>query len=129
FSRVAEPGDPTGVADIIRSRVAAGDTGTPAESGVFDVGSGWSWLPWTGGGVVVATVGAVAGMSGLFGAFGTSAVAGPAPSFGVTHFVSGLDCPAGSPVVAFEPGDRVLAVARSDDSGYLGVRSPADRSR
>lgn len=128
FTRVAEPGDPTGVADAIRSRVAAGDPGTPSDGASFG-GGGWSWLPWIGGGLVVATVGAVAGMSGLFGAFGTSAVAGPPPSFGVSEFVSGLDCPGGSPVVALEPGDRVLAVARSDDSAYLGVRSPADRSR
>src|SRR5690606_30525293 len=60
---------------------------------------------------------------------GADAAAGSPPSFGVTHVVAGLDCPAGSPVVAFDPGDRVLAVARSDDGGYLGVRSPADRSR
>lgn len=127
LKRVAEPGDPTGVADAIRSRVVAGDTGTPSDGSTFDVGSGWTWLPWIGGGIVVAIVGAVVGVSGVFGSLQTADSAS-APAFGVSQVAAGLDCPAGSPVVVFQPGDRVLAVARSADSAYLGVRSPADRS-
>ncbi|HEU4849735.1 MAG TPA: Ig-like domain-containing protein [Terrimesophilobacter sp.] len=127
FKRVAEPGDPTGVAELIRSRVAAGDTGTPSDGAVFDKGSGWTWLPWIGAGVVVAIAGAVVGASGVFGSL-QPAESAPVPGVPVAVFTSGLDCPGGSAVVAFRPGDRVLAVARSDDSAYLAVRSPFDRS-
>ncbi|GAA3731401.1 hypothetical protein GCM10022239_04990 [Leifsonia bigeumensis] len=127
FKRVAEPGDPTGVAELIRSRVAAGDTGTPSGDSGFAASSGWSWLPWAGAGLVVAIAGAVVGASGVFGSL-QPADSAPVPGFPVAQFTSGLDCPGGSVVVAFRPGDRVLAVARSDDSAYLAVRSPFDRA-
>lgn len=128
FKRVAEAGDPTGVAELIRSRVAAGDTGTPSDGGSgFAGGSGWTWLPWVGVGVVVAIAGAVVGASGVFGSL-QPADSAPVNGLPVAQFTSGLDCPGGSAVVAFRPGDRVLAVARSDDSAYLGVRSPFDRA-
>lgn len=128
LKRVAEPGDPTGVADLIRSRVAAGDTGTPSDGGSgFASGGGWTWLPWLGAGAVVAIAGAVVGASGVFGSLQPAGSA-PVPGLPVSQFTSGLDCPGGSAVVAFRPGDRVLAVARSEDSAYLGVRSPFDRS-
>ena len=67
FKRVAEPGDPTGVAELIRTRVAAGDTGTPSNGGSGFAGGGWTWLPWVGAGIVVAIAGAVVGASGVFG--------------------------------------------------------------
>lgn len=128
FARAAEPGDPTGVADVIRSRVAAGDTGTTSADGAgFDGGSGWSWLPWVGGAVVVAVAGAAIGASGLLWPM-QSAESASSLGFGVAQFTAGLDCPAGTRVVSFLPGDRVYAVARSDDSSYLAVRSPYDRS-
>jgi hypothetical protein len=128
LKRVVEPGDPTGVAELIRSRVAAGDTGTPSDGGSgFAAGSGWTWLPWAGAGAVVAIVGAAVGASGVFGSL-RPADSAPAPGLSVSQFTSGLDCPGGSTVVAFHPGDRVLAVARSDDSAYLAVRSPFDRA-
>jgi hypothetical protein len=127
FKRVAEPGDPTGVADLIRSRVAAGDTGTPSDGGSGFSAGGWTWLPWLGAGAVVAIAGAVVGASGVFGSLQPAGSA-PVPGLAVSQVTSGLDCPGGSAVVAFRPGDRVLAVARSDDSAYLAVRSPFDRS-
>jgi hypothetical protein len=128
LKRVVEPGDPTGVAELIRSRVAAGDTGTPSDGGSgFASGSGWTWLPWAGAGVVVAIAGAVVGASGVFGSLQLAEPAS-APGLSVSRVTSGLDCPGGSAVVAFRPGDRVLAVARSDDSAYLAVRSPFDRA-
>jgi hypothetical protein len=127
LKRVAQPGDPTGVAELIRSRVAAGDTGTPSDGSGFAAGSGWTWLPWVGAGVVVAVVGAGLGVSGVFGSL-QAAESAPASSLPITRVASGLDCPAGTPVVSFRPGDRVLAVARSEDSAYLGVRSPFDRT-
>lgn len=135
IKRVAEPGDPAGVAELIRARVAGGDIGTPSKGGEFSggPGSGWPWLPWAGGALVVAIVGGLVGASGVFGSL---AAADPASggdfvapsSLSVAHVVSGLDCPGGAPVVGFRPGDRVLAVARSDDSAYLAVRSPFDRA-
>ncbi|HRQ00036.1 MAG TPA: hypothetical protein PK781_06210, partial [Terrimesophilobacter sp.] len=70
LKRVAEPGDPAGVAELIRARVAGGDSGTPSSGGEFGSGgpgSGWPWLPWLGGAVIVAVVGGVVGASGVFG--------------------------------------------------------------
>jgi outer membrane biosynthesis protein TonB len=45
LKRAATPGDPTGVADAIRARVAAGDTGTPASTSGFGPRRWWGlWL-------------------------------------------------------------------------------------
>lgn len=52
FARIAEPGDPAGVVDAIRSRMAAGDTGTPASSSGF-LPSRDRILPWLFGGAVL----------------------------------------------------------------------------
>jgi hypothetical protein len=121
LKRVAEPGDPTGVADAIRSRVAAGDTGAPAPQ---PSGGGW-WLPWAGAGLVVAVAAGAVGASGFFG--------GPAPVVAETMITvsasaPGLDCPGGSPVTSFSANDRVLATARSDDGAFLAVRDGYDYS-
>ncbi|MCU1508722.1 MAG: hypothetical protein JWQ12_987 [Glaciihabitans sp.] len=57
LKRLATPGDPAGVADAIRARVDAGDTGTPAAK------SGWrparlpGWFPWIGILVVIVLLG------------------------------------------------------------------------
>jgi hypothetical protein len=37
----------------------------------------------------------------------------------------GLDCPGGSAVTDLYPGEHLLATARTDDSGWLAVRDPA----
>lgn len=133
LKRVAEPGDSAGVADLIRARVAGGDTGAPSTGGEFagGPGSGWPWLPWVGGAVVAAVVGGAIGATGVFGSLqpaGSAPGVVAASSLSVTHVANGLDCPGGVPVVGFDPGDRVLAVARSDDSAFLAVRSPFDRA-
>src|SRR5690554_3743345 len=47
----------------------------------------------------------------------------------VSATTSGLDCPAGSPVTSFAAGDRVLAIARSDDGDFLAVRDGYDYGR
>jgi len=133
LKRVAEPGDPAGVADAIRARVAGGDTGTPSTGAEFSggLGGGWPWLPWVGGAVVAAVVGGAVGATGVFGSLQPASSAPGAagsPSVSVARVADGLDCPGGAPVVSFYPGDRVLAVARNDDSSYLAVRSPFDRA-
>ena len=119
LKRVAEPGDPTGVADAIRSRVAAGDTGVPDP---HPTDGGW-WLPWAGGGLALAVVAGAIGASGFFGR--------PAPVIAetmitVSSAASGLDCPGGSPVTSFSANDRVRAIGRSDDGAYLAVRDGYD---
>ena len=78
FARAAEPGDPAGVVDSIRTRMAAGDTGTPAHRS--DFGAGLRWLiPFIAGGLVLAVVGIVLGASGVFGSL-TQTVIVAAPS-------------------------------------------------
>jgi len=66
LSRIAPDADSTGVADAIRARVAAGDTGTPATSSGFRTGIR-GWLPFLILIVVVAVLGFGLGMSGLLG--------------------------------------------------------------
>ena len=67
FARIAEPGDPAGVADAIRARLVAGDTGAPAHSSGFGSRGLGPWL--LGGAVVVAAAlgGGAIGASGLVG--------------------------------------------------------------
>jgi hypothetical protein len=80
FARAAEPGDPSGVVESIRTRMADGDTGTPARRS--DFGAGLRWLiPFIAGGLVLAIAGGVLGASGFFGSFvHTVAVASPSSS-------------------------------------------------
>jgi hypothetical protein len=69
LSRAAVPADPSGVADAIRARLNAGDTGTPAPAGATAPGFSRSpfreWLPWMSLIVVGAVVGASLGLSGV----------------------------------------------------------------
>lgn len=67
LKRAATPGDPTGVADAIRARVAAGDTGTPASTSGFGARPRWGF--WLVLGVVLMVV------SGGAIAFGTPVLA------------------------------------------------------
>ncbi|TAL42520.1 MAG: hypothetical protein EPN91_08050 [Salinibacterium sp.] len=126
LKRVAQPGDPAGVADAIRARVDAGDIGTPAQSSGFGSGGVLPWLPWLGLLVVAGVAGGALGASGVLGGHDaqSSFAAGS-----INTGVSALGCPGGSPVVALEPGQRVLAMQRSDDSEWLAVRDPLDLSR
>lgn len=68
LKRVAAPGDSAGVADAIRSRLAAGDTGTPAAPPIFRPRR-W-WMLWLGLAIVVAV---------LLGIGGTLAFGRPSP--------------------------------------------------
>ncbi|MEQ1735085.1 MAG: hypothetical protein ABL886_01480 [Rhodoglobus sp.] len=78
LKRIAAPGDAAGVADAIRARVDAGDTGTPANSSGFGRRPWWMILAL--GTVVVVTLGlAVSAAVGL-AAPGLSDVAAPATS-------------------------------------------------
>jgi hypothetical protein len=131
FERAAVPGDPSGVADAVRTRVAAGDLGTPAST---SVAPGWAgaggaaWLPWAGVVVVAGVVGGSLGIAGVFG---------PEPEqVAVVGATSALDaqasaaiCPGGAVVDTLPAGTRVLALERSDDAAFLGVRDPHDFSR
>lgn len=122
LKRLAQPGDSAGVADAIRSRVDAGDTGTPANSSGFTSGAG-SWLPWVG---LILVAGLVGGAGGVFGLAGRPVEAHETgvSTGGLGAHAEGLQC-VGGPVVASLPaGQRVLAVARSDDSTWLGLRNP-----
>ena len=134
FNRVAEPGDPAGVVDAIRSRVDAGDTGTTANSSGFGGGGGLggllpavALLPWIGGGLVLAIAGGTLGAIGLFGRLTPISVQAPFSS--IERTTDGFDCPGGSPVTTFSANYRVLVLARSDDSAYLAVRDSYDYRR
>ncbi|MHA6693500.1 Ig-like domain-containing protein [Homoserinimonas sp. A520] len=125
LKRVAEPGDPTGVADAIRSRMDAGDTGTPVDGPLLPRSSGW--MPWVGTGLAVAILGGAVGASGLFGAglFASPATASTSAAIAAGQSVSGGLCPGDTGAATFGGGERVLAVKRSDDSGWVAVRHPA----
>jgi hypothetical protein len=129
FAEAAEQGDSTGVADAIRSRVAAGDSGTSVAGGTAPGwgGGAFSWLPWLG--LIV-----LAGIGGT--ALGTSGVFASEPREILTGYTAVLDdsapassCPGGPVIGELFAGDRVLAIARSEDSGHLGVRDPNDFAR
>jgi hypothetical protein len=130
LGQAAEQGDSTGVADAIRSRIAAGDSGASVAS---STAPGWGgggvlgWLPWLGLVVVAAVGGTVLGASGLVGAPTQQIVAGYTAVLDDTTPVAA--CPAGAVIGHVHAGDRVLAVARSDDSGWLGVRDPDEFAR
>jgi len=126
LERVAEPGDPAGVADAIRSRIAAGDSGTPAGSSGFGGGGPLSWLPWIGVVVMAGVAGGAVGASGVL----IPPAAEPVLSMGTLgNAVTATGCPGGVGVVELNRGTRVLAVSRSDDSAYLGVRDPLEVRR
>jgi hypothetical protein len=124
LQRAAQPGDSTGVADAIRSRVAAGDPGTSVASSTAPGWGGgvWSWMPWVGLIAVGALVGGAVGVSG--------AVGRPAGDVTVDVPVSiGESAPAHScvdgPIIGrIAANTRVLAVQRSDDALWVGVRDP-----
>jgi len=133
LGRSAEPGDPTGVADAIRARVAAGDPGAVVAT---TTAPGWgagvrSWLPWVGLVVVAGLGGAALGGSGALGAAGllpqrveeTSVVTYSGVLRGVADAAG---CPGGPTVDVLAAGTRVLAVERSEDAAHVGVRDPYD---
>ena len=124
FAQAAEPGDSTGVADAIRSRVAAGDPGTSVAASTAPGwgGGAFSWLPWLGLIVVGALVGGAVGVSGAVGRPAGDTVVDVPVSIGES--APAHSCVDGPVVGRLAADTRVLAVQRSDDSLWVGVRDP-----
>jgi hypothetical protein len=129
LQRAAQPGDSTGVADAIRSRVAAGDLGTSVAGGMAPGWGGgvFGWLPWLALVVLAGIGGGVVGASGVVGAEQQQIVAGYTAV--LDDSAPAASCPGGPVIGSLSAGDRVLAVARSEESDYLGVRDPNDFAR
>jgi len=122
LKRLAQPGDAAGVADAIRSRVDAGDAGTPAQTSGFGGGSPLSWLPWVGLVVLAGLVGGSLAPLGVFGAVVTEVVT--AETAALRDDATAYLCIEGAEAALLPAGQRVLAIGRSDDSTWLGVRDP-----
>ncbi len=128
LKRIAPPADSSGVAEAIRARVEAGDAGISAASSTapgWGGGGAAGWLPWIGVVVVVGLVGGGVGVSGLAGAATDETVVVGHTSV-LDAVVDAGSCPGGPVVRTLSADTRVLAVARSEDSAYLGVRNPDD---
>lgn len=125
LGQAAQQGDSAGVADAIRSRVAAGDAGTSVAGGTAPGwgGGAWSWLPWLATVLVAGIVGTTLGLTGVFGV-PTEQVSVLPSTASVVEVAPAYSCPGGPRVGQLRGGDRVVAVQRSDDSAYLGVRDP-----
>jgi hypothetical protein len=124
LGQAAQQGDSAGVADAIRARVAAGDPGTSvASSTAPGWGGGWSWLPWLATVLVAGIVGTTLGLTGVFGV-PTEEVSVLPSTASVVEIAPAYSCPGGPQVGQLRGGDRVVAVQRSDDAAYLGVRDP-----
>ena len=135
LGRLAEPGDPTGVAEAIRARVeAAGSSGgdSTGSGGSGAGGSGGSgggsfWTGWAplGGLALLAAAGGVALGLGLPAA-GADGAPGPYTplTVGRDESVPGAACPGGAAITSLDPGARVLALARDDAGAFLAVRDP-----
>lgn len=127
LARTARPADPTGVADALRARVAAGDPGIPVTTTTAPGWGGgvWSWLPWVGLVALGAAGGLGVGATGVLGAESrtetvverTAVLDGTAPA---------ASCPAGPVVDTLAAGTRVLVIERSADTGHVGIRDPHD---
>lgn len=127
LGEAAEPADSAGVADAIRARVASGDLGVAATA---STAPGWGglgalgWLPWIG---VVVAAGIVGGTLGATGYLGgpTRDEAIESGGIAVTRSVDARSCVGGDVVATLPAETRVVAVLRSDDEGWAGVRSPS----
>ena len=101
FARIAEPGDPAGVADALRARMAAGDTGTPAATSGFRAGRGWFW-PFLALAVVLGVLGGALGASGAFTSDIPAAVEPPSVSV-ETGQPTATPSPTATPTVTVTP--------------------------
>jgi hypothetical protein len=94
LKRVAEPGDPAGVADSIRSRMDAGDTGTPTSSSGF--GSPVRrWWPWLSVLLIIVLLG-VGALSAALGRSSPPLALSPVPTATATPTGSPSSAPAAS---------------------------------
>jgi hypothetical protein len=127
----AEPAASAGVADAIRSRVAAGDTGTSVAG---STAPGWGGSA-SGVMTIVAPIALIVVAGAVGGALGASGLLGltPATSTGdIPTYVISPDtapiysCPGGPLIGAISANTRVLAVARDADGAFLGARNPDD---
>jgi hypothetical protein len=125
LAQAAQQGDSAGVADAIRARVAAGDSGTSAAGSTAPGwgGGAWSWMPWLATVLVAGIVGTTLGLTGAFGVPVEEVSVLPSTA-SVTEVAPAYSCPGGPQVGELRGGDRVVAVQRSDDDAYLGVRDP-----
>ncbi|MBN9605826.1 MAG: hypothetical protein J0G30_04375 [Actinomycetales bacterium] len=134
FARQAQPGDSAGVADVIRSRVAASDPGISAAS---STAPGWGGAGLGTGGALGILIGLIVAGGALGGILGANGVFGAPvhdvsllpPSSVVVATADVYACPGGAFVGQLRGGDHVVAVARSDDSGMVGVRDPGEVGR
>lgn len=129
----AEPANSAGVADLIRSRVAAGDAGTSVAG---------STAPGWGGGAsgmltiaapiaLIVVAGVVGGTLGATGALGTSGgpSGGEVPSYVIAPDTAPVySCPGGPQIGTIRANTRVLAVARDEQGAFLAARNPDDLS-
>ena len=128
LDRLYPAGDPDGVSIDVWERVSAGETGTPGGPGdVLGAGGPRSWVPWIGGALVVGLLATGIGASGLLGR--PAHEISTAPTAGVVHTVSALDCPGGSPVIPLAAGSHVLALQATPDLAWVSVRDPLDAGR
>jgi hypothetical protein len=125
LKRIAQPVDSEGVAEAIGARVAAGDIGTPATSSGFGqlLPGVARALPWIG---LVVLAGLVGGALGVTGALGRPVQhVTLASSMGtLSQQTGGYQCIGGAQLASLVVGTRVVAVARSDDNSWVGVRNP-----
>jgi hypothetical protein len=111
--------------DSLRQRVADGDTGTSAPG---TTAPGWgggvsSLLPWLAMIVVAGIAGTAIGLTGVLGV-PVEQVTVLQSSASVITIAPTYACPGGPQVGQLRGGDHVVAVQRSDDSSYVGVRNP-----
>ncbi len=96
----------------------------PATGAAAKATSPLAWLPYLGLVIVAGIGGAALGVSGVLGS--PSAVsAAPGSSTFVPRTVDARVCAGGPVATSLQFGTHVLAVQRSDDSEWAGVRNPA----
>lgn len=122
FARMAEPGDPAGVADTLRARLAAGDTGTPSATSGFR-SSADRVLPWLFGAALLAIAAGVAVVTGLGAAAGPStpvaevtqtAVLSPTPATGPSS--TSTPTPTAAPTPSTVPDEPAAAAPPPADT-------------
>lgn len=86
------------------------------------------WLPWAGAVVVAGAVGATLGVTGVVG-HPTDDRTVTTVDASLSSTATAYACPGGPEVTHLHRGDRVLALSRSDDGAYFGVRDPLNLGR
>jgi hypothetical protein len=123
LGRLAEPGDAAGVAEAVAAKAAVVGAG-----GAGAAGGGAGFTAWAIPAVVATAAliaGALAGQAWGSDAGSPDAVAVTLPANGS---IPAAACPGGAESTQLDPGARVLAVERSEDSAFLGVRDPGNLS-